>query len=119
MLKTKVYNKAVKSFGGKVHVKKNDTVLVISGREKGKQGKVVAVSLKESKIMIEGINMVSKHMKPRSAGQEGGIIRTEGAMYACKAQLVCPKCSKPTRVSHKILDSGEKQRSCKKCGEMI
>ena len=79
----------------KVHVKTGDTVKVLSGEEKGKQGKVVAVSPKEGKLIIEGVNMVSKHVKPRQMGQEGGIIKTEGAMYACKVQVVCPKCSKP------------------------
>jgi large subunit ribosomal protein L24 len=103
----------------KLHVKTGDTVRVISGSEKGKQGKVVAVSPKEGKIIVEGINMVSKHVRPRQAGQEGGIVKTEGAMYASKVMLVCPKCGKAVRVGHKITEDGTKVRVCKNkdCGE--
>lgn len=115
MLKTKKYSKAIHSFNG-VHVRKGDNVVILSGKDKGKQGKVLAVSPKESKVMVEGVNVVSKHMKPRSAGQEGGIIKTESALYSCKVQIVCPKCSKPTKISHKFVD-GKKLRACKKCGE--
>ena len=98
-------------------VKTGDTVKVLSGEEKGKQGKVVAVSPKEGKLIIEGVNMVSKHVKPRQMGQEGGIIKTEGAMYACKVQVVCPKCSAAVRTGHKVAEDGSKLRVCKKCGE--
>ena len=100
-----------------MHVKTGDTVMVISGRDRGNTGKVLAVSPKEGKLIIEGVNMVSKHVKPRQMGQEGGIIKTEGAMYACKVQLVCPKCSAAVRVGHKVSEDGSKLRVCKKCGE--
>lgn len=100
----------------KIHVKSGDTVKVISGSEKGKEGKVVAVSPKEGKVIVEGVNMVSKHVKPRQAGQQGGIIKTEGAMYACKVQLVCPKCKAAVRVGVKVNEDGSKARVCKKCG---
>lgn len=103
----------------KVHVKTGDTVQVISGREKGKKGKVLAVSPKEGKLIIEGVNMVSKHVKPRQVGQEGGIVKAEGAMYACKVQVVCPHCNKATRVGHKFLEDGQKQRVCRRCGESL
>ncbi len=103
----------------KVHVKTGDTVQVISGREKGKKGKVIAVSPKEGKLIIEGVNMVSKHVKPRQVGQEGGIVKAEGAMYACKVQVVCPHCNKATRVGHKFLEDGQKQRVCRRCGETL
>lgn len=103
----------------KIHVKTGDTVMVISGREKGKKGKVLAVSPKEGKLIIEGVNMVSKHVKPRQMGQQGGIIKAEGAMYACKVQVVCPHCNKATRVGHKVSDEGSKQRVCKRCGETL
>lgn len=103
----------------KVHVKTGDTVVVLSGKERGKKGKILAVSPKEGKVIIEGINMVSKHVKPRKMGDQGGIIKAEGAMYACKVQIVCPHCSKPTRVAHKIYDDGTKGRICKKCGESL
>ena len=103
----------------KIHVKTGDTVMVISGKEKGKKGKIVAVSPKEGKVLIEGVNMVSKHVKPRQAGQEGGIVKAEGAMYACKVQLVCPHCGKATRVGHKVDEDGSKSRVCKRCGETL
>ena len=103
----------------KIHVKTGDTVMVISGKEKGKKGKIVAVSPKEGKVLIEGVNMVSKHVKPRQAGQEGGIVKAEGAMYACKVQLVCPPCGKATRVGHKVAEDGSKSRVCKRCGETL
>lgn len=106
-----------------MHVKKDDTVLILSGDEKGKKGKVLAVSPKEGKVIVEGINMIKKHVKPRQAGQEGGIIEAEGAMYATKVQVVCPACKKATRIAHKkVLSNAGKSRSvriCKKCGEEI
>jgi large subunit ribosomal protein L24 len=103
----------------KVHVKTGDTVVVLNGKDRGKKGKVLAVSPKEGKVIVEGINMVSKHVKPRKMGDEGGIVKAEGAMYACKVQIVCPRCGKPTRVSHKIYEDGTKERICKKCGEAL
>ena len=103
----------------KVHVKAGDTVVVLSGKERGKKGKIVAVSPKEGKVIVEGVNVVSKHVKPRRQGQEGGIVKTEGAMYACKVQIVCSHCGKPTRISHKINNEGKKERICKKCGETL
>ncbi len=115
----KSYNKATRASGGKVHVKTGDTVVVLSGKDRGKQGKVVAVSPKENKLIVEGVNIVSKHVKPRKSGQEGGIVKTEGAMYASKVQLVCSHCGKRTRIAHKLMDDGKKKRSCKKCGEVL
>ena len=103
----------------KVHVKTGDTVVVLSGREKGKKGKVLAVSPKEGKVIIEKVNLVSKHVKPRRMGEQGGIVEAEGAMYASKVQIVCPACKKPTRIAHKILEDGTKERICKKCGEAL
>ena len=103
----------------KLHVKKDDTVLIISGDERGNTGKVIEVSPKEGKVIVEGRNKVKKHVKPRKMGDPGGIIEAEGAMYACKVMLVCPKCGKPTRIAHKVLNDGSKERVCKnpKCGE--
>lgn len=103
----------------KVHVKTGDTVVILSGSEKGKQGKVLAVSPKEGKVIVEGRNIVKKHVKPRSAQQQGGIVEAEAAMYASKVQAVCPKCGKATRIAHKILEDGSKVRVCKNadCGE--
>ena len=105
----------VSKLSNKMHVKKDDTVLILSGDDKGKQGKVLAVSPKEGKVIVEGLNMVKKHVKPRKAGDPSGIIEAEGAMYAAKVQVVCPKCSKGTRVAHKI-EGDKKVRVCKHCG---
>lgn len=103
----------------KLHVKKGDTVVVLSGKDKGKRGKVLEVSPKEQKVIIEKVNMMTKHLKPRKMGDQGGIVKAEGAMYACKVMLVCPKCGQPTRIAHKTLNDGSKERLCKnpKCGE--
>lgn len=103
----------------KVHVKTGDTVVVLVGKDRGKQGKVLAVSPKESKVIVEGCNMVSKHVKPRRMGEQGGIVKAESAIYSCKVQVVCPSCGKATRVAHKILEDGSKERICKKCGESL
>ena len=98
-----------------MNVKKGDTVIVLSGKDKGKQGKVLGTVPSEAKVVVEGINMVTCHVKPRRQGEEGGIVKREAALYASKVQVVCPKCSKPTRVAHKVED-GKKTRVCKHCG---
>ena len=103
----------------KVHVKTGDTVVVLSGKDKGKKGKVLAVSPKEGKVIVEKINIVSKHIKPRRMGEPGGIIKAEGAMYASKVQVVCPRCKQPTRVGHKLYEDGTKSRICVKCCEAL
>ena len=109
----------VSKLSSKLHVKKDDTVLILSGDERGSTGKVLEVSPKEGKVIIEGRNKVKKHVKPRKMGDTGGIIKAEGALYACKVQIVCPACKKPTRVGHKMLADGTKQRICKRCGEAL
>ena len=96
-------------------VRKDDKVVVLSGRDKGKEGKVLSAMPKDGKLIVEGVNVASKHMKPRNQGEEGGIIKVETPIYACKVMVVCPKCGKPTRVAHK-LEGGKKIRACKKCG---
>ena len=100
-----------------MNIKKNDTVIVLSGKDKGKKGKVLEAMPAAGKIVVEGINMASCHVKPKKEGEQGGIIRKETPLYACKTMLVCPKCGKPTRVGHKLLDDGSKLRLCKKCSE--
>ncbi|MBQ9133116.1 MAG: 50S ribosomal protein L24 [Clostridia bacterium] len=99
----------------KLHVKKDDTVVVISGDDKGKKGKVLTVSPKERKVIVDGVNIVTKHAKPRRQGEAGGIMKVEGAIYADKIQLFCEKCGKATRAAHKTVD-GKKVRVCVKCG---
>ena len=111
----------------KVHVKVGDTVVILSGKYenkfdkngKRKEGKILEVSPKEGKVIVEGLNLVKKHVKPRKMGQPGGILTVEGPLYASKVQLVCPRCSKPTRVGRKIIEDGSKLRLCKKCGELF
>ena len=100
----------------KMFVKSGDTVQVLSGKSKGVRGEVVAVSPAEGKVIVKKVNVVTKHVKPRKMGENGGIIKAEGAFYASKAMLVCPKCGKPTRVGHDVNDKGDKVRVCKKCG---
>ena len=101
-----------------MNVKKGDTVVVLSGKDKGKTGKVQGTIPKESKVVVEGVNMVTCHTKPRRQGEEGGIVRREAALYASKVQVVCPKCGKGTRVAHKFED-GKKVRVCKHCGASL
>ena len=100
----------------KVHVRRDDTVIVISGDDKGVIGKVVAVSPDEGKVIVQGANIVSKHQKPRRQGESGGILKVEAAMYASKVQIYCSKCEKGVRIQHKIVD-GKKIRVCAKCGQ--
>ena len=99
----------------KVHVKTGDTVVVINGKNRGKKGKVMQVSPSEGKVIVEGVNMVTKHVKPRQMGEPGGLIKAESALYADKVQLVCPKCGEATRVGHAIGKGNKKMRVCKKC----
>ena len=101
-----------------MNIKKNDTVVVLSGKDKGKKGKVLEAMPAAGKVVIEGVNVATCHVKPKKQGDQGGIINREIPMYASKVMLVCPKCDKPTRVAHKIED-GKKVRVCKKCGQEI
>ena len=101
-----------------MNIKKDDKVVVLSGRDKGKQGKVLVADPKAGKVIVEGVNVATKHQKPRKQGEEGGIIKAETPIYSAKVQLVCPKCGKATRVAHKI-EGDKKVRVCKKCGAEI
>ena len=102
----------------KLHVKKGDTVVVLSGRDVGKQGKIISASPKSGKVIVEGINKVKRHSKPSLKVPQGGIISKEMPLHVCKVQLVCPACNKPTRTGHKVVN-GKNSRYCKKCGEVI
>ena len=101
-----------------MNIKKDDKVVVLSGKDRGKQGTVLIADPKAAKVVVEGVNIATKHQKPRKQGEEGGIIKVETPIYVSKVQLVCPKCGKGTRVAHKIAD-GKKVRVCKKCGAEI
>ncbi|MCD8358087.1 MAG: 50S ribosomal protein L24, partial [Oscillospiraceae bacterium] len=84
-----------------MNIRKDDKVVVLSGKDKGKEGKVLSVSPKTGKVIVEGVNVASRHTKPRKQGEEGGILKVETPLYACKVMVVCPKCGKATRVAHK------------------
>ena len=102
-----------------MNVKKNDTVVVLSGKDKGKQGKVLTVMPETKKVIVEKVNVVTRHTKPRQQGEEGGLIKKEAPIYACKVMRVCPKCKKPTRPASKVGKDGKRVRVCKKCGAEI
>ena len=109
----------------KMHVKTGDTVVLLTGKydykfknkdKDRRTGKVLEVSPKEGKVIVEGFNMITKHLKPTAMGQAGNIVRAEAPIYACKVQLVCPKCGQPTRTGS-VVEDGKKLRVCKKCGK--
>ena len=103
----------------KMRIKKGDRVRVISGKDAGKEGKVLRRDLQKDTIVIENVNMVTKSARPTQKDPRGGFVKKEASLHACKAMLVCPSCGKPTRVSRAFLDSGKKVRICKQCGEII
>ena len=102
-----------------IHIKKGDNVVVISGKDKGKKGKVLSVSAAKKTVIVEGINTVTKHTKARKAGETGGIVKQEAPIFACKVMHICNKCGKPTRIGYKLLADGKKERMCKNCLEII
>ncbi len=103
----------------KLHVKTGDTVMIISGRDRGNRGKVLEVAPDERKVIVEGQNLVTKHVKPRRQGEAGGLVKAEAPLYASKVMPVCPKCDKPTRVGHALDKDGKKIRVCKRCGAQL
>lgn len=102
-----------------VHVRKGDMVYVLSGKDKGKKGKVLAVNPDDSMVLVEGVNMSTKHKKPRSRYQQGGIIHQESPINSAKVMLICERCKAPTKVAKHVHDDGQKDRVCKRCGEII
>ncbi|HHW24045.1 MAG TPA: 50S ribosomal protein L24 [Bacillota bacterium] len=100
----------------KLHIRRDDEVIVISGDDKGKRGKVLEVSPKEGKVIVQGVNIVSRHLRPRRQGEAGGIVKVEAPMYACKVMLYCSKCNKGVRAKAGTNSKGEKIRVCAKCG---
>ena len=102
----------------KMNIKTGDTVIVLSGDDKGTKGKVIATSPKEGKVLVEKVNMIHKHVKARKQGDESGIIDAEGAIYASKVALYCSKCDKGVRVKMKEAD-GKKIRVCANCGQEL
>ena len=105
----------------KIHVKKGDMVYVLGGKDGGKKGKVLSVDLTDRRVLVEGVNIVTKHVKPKpnKGFRQGGLIHQEAPIYVDKVMLICEKCGTPTKVGRKILEDGTKARVCKKCGEVI
>jgi len=103
----------------KLHVKKDDTVMVIAGKEKGKNGKVVRVFPETGKVVVEGLNMVKRHTRPNRLNTEGGIVEKEAPLNASNVQLLCSSCNQPARTGMRILEDGSKVRFCKKCNELV
>jgi len=101
------------------HVKKDDRVMVISGKEKGKMGKVLKVLAKDGRVIVEKINMIKRHTRPGGMAAKGGIIEKEGALPISNVALVCTKCTEPVRIGRKVLDDGRRVRTCRKCGETL
>lgn len=104
---------------GIARLKKGDSVLVISGEDKGKKGKIVKIFPKENQVIIEGMNLLKKHMKPTQKSPQGGIVRQEGPIQISNVRLICNKCDKPTSVKQGLTKEQKKVRVCKKCGEIM
>jgi large subunit ribosomal protein L24 len=98
-----------------MHIKTNDTVIILSGRDKGKKGKVMSVDPKGGKAIVENVNVAKRHKKPRKEGEPGGIISQETPVYVSKIMRICPKCGKPTKPAYSFGEDGKKFRVCKKC----
>ena len=103
----------------RMHVKKEDTVIVISGKDKGKKGRVLAAFPRENRVLVEGVNLVKKHQKPNPQNPQGGIITQEAPIHASNVMLVDPKTGLPTRVGYKVLENGKKVRVAKRSGATI
>jgi large subunit ribosomal protein L24 len=111
--------KRLEFHNNKLHVKKDDTVFVITGKDKGKKGRVIAAYPRQNRVLVEGVNMVKKHAKPSQLNPQGGILNQEAAIHVSNVMLIDPKSGKPTRVGYKVLDNGTKVRIAKKSGEVI
>ncbi|MEA4827352.1 MAG: 50S ribosomal protein L24 [Clostridium sp.] len=103
----------------KVHVRRTDKVVVISGKDKGKVSEILAVYPKNGKVLVKDVNIVTKHVKPSRENMQGGLVKQEAPINSSKVMLYCTKCNSATRVSKKLLEDGTKVRTCKKCGEIL
>ena len=101
-------------------IRRNDSVQVMAGKDRGKTGRVLRVIADKNRLVVEGVNFVKRHTRPNPGrGVKGGILEKEAAMHASNVQLVCPECSKPTRIGHKVLEDGRKVRICRKCEGVV
>ena len=105
--------------GSNYHIKKNDKVMVIAGKEKGKTGKVLRVLPKKDRAVVEKINFIKRHMRPGAHSRQGGIVEKENPINISNLMVVCGKCTDPTRVGRRVLEDGSRVRYCKKCDEII
>ena len=103
----------------KLHVKKDDTVVILAGKDKGKTGKVLRVLPEKQRVLVENLNIIKRHTRPTQANNEGGILEREASIDISNVQLVCSSCSKPARTGQRVLEDGSKVRFCKKCNEVV
>jgi large subunit ribosomal protein L24 len=103
----------------KLHVKKDDLVMIVAGKDKGKSGKVLRVLPEKERVVVENLNLIKRHTRPSQTNNEGGIIEKEAPIAISNVQLLCPGCSKPARTGIKVLEDGSKTRFCKKCNEIV
>ncbi|MFS1514666.1 50S ribosomal protein L24 [Chengkuizengella sp. SCS-71B] len=111
--------KKLESHNNKLHVKKEDTVIVISGKDKGKKGRIIQALPRQNKVLVEGVNLIKKHARPSQDNPQGGIITQEAPIHVSNVMLADPKSGKPTRIGYKVLDNGKKVRVAKKSGQVI
>ncbi len=111
--------KVLESHNNKLHVKKDDNVIVISGKDKGKKGRVIAAYPRENRVLVEGVNLVKKHTRPSTNNPQGGIVEQEAPIHASNVMHVDPKTGKATRIGYKVLENGKKVRIAKKSGQEI
>ncbi len=102
-----------------MRIRKDDTVKILSGKDRGKKGRVLRVLSKENKLVIEGINLVTKHIRPKREGEKGQKIKMAMPLSISRVMLICPRCKQPIRVGYKILSDGRKKRFCRKCKEIL
>ena len=103
----------------KCHLKKDDKVKVLAGKDKGKIGKVIEINSKKERVLVENINIVKRHSRPSAQNKQGGIVESEAAIHLSNVALLCNKCLAPARVKMQTLEDGKKTRVCRKCGEVI
>ena len=103
----------------KLHVKKDDLVMIVAGKDKGKSGKVLRVLPEKERVLVENLNLIKRHTRPSQTNSEGGIVEKEAPIAISNVQLLCPGCSKPARTGIKVLEDGSKARFCKKCNEIV
>ncbi len=105
--------------GPKCHIKKNDLVMVIAGKEKGKSGRVLRILPEKERVIVEKINFVKRHTRPHGRQRQGGILEKEAPLHLSNVMLLCEKCNKPVRIGYRLIEEGKKVRFCRKCGELF